>query len=74
MEKQDQKKSTIASDVIKQLGGTTAVGRMFGLSPQNVNGWRERGFPDKYVRKISELTGIDINTLRRPLREKDKSI
>jgi len=38
--------------LIKDLGGTTRLGRIFGLTPPVVNHWRYRGIPWRYRYKI----------------------
>ena len=41
--------------LIKALGGTTALGRVFGFTPQRVDRWRSQGIPVKYWPTINKL-------------------
>jgi hypothetical protein len=42
-------------DLIKALGGTTAVARALGEKPGVVNNWNERGIPWKWRPAVAEL-------------------
>lgn len=44
----DMKKSEIIEQVIEHYQGPSALARRFGLKPQNITLWRERGIPLKY--------------------------
>jgi hypothetical protein len=41
--------------LIKSLGGTTALGRTLGFTPQRVDRWRRKGIPVKFWGKIAKL-------------------
>lgn len=42
--------------VIDKMGGSTAVARLFGYTPQRVNNWKYRGVPDAArLRMIYEM-------------------
>tara|TARA_R110000803_G_scaffold164245_1_gene227968 strand:+ start:740 stop:928 length:189 start_codon:yes stop_codon:yes gene_type:complete len=41
--------------LVKALGGSTAVSRIFKTSPQAVNQWRTKGVPWKYRARVRLL-------------------
>ncbi|WP_312305156.1 ABC transporter substrate-binding protein [Pulveribacter sp.] len=55
----------IAVAAIEQLGGPVEAARQVGApSYQSVQSWRGSGVPIKFCRKVHELTGIPLATLR----------
>ena len=41
------------SEIIRLLGGVTAVARMLGIKPPSVHGWLEGGIPDGRLRELA---------------------
>ncbi len=41
--------------LIKKLGGTTALGRLFGFTPQRVDRWRRIGIAIRFWPRIAKL-------------------
>lgn len=54
-----------ATQIIKALGGTSAVSRMFGIAAPSVSKWKKEGIPRgrmMYLRltRRKQLSGIDL--------------
>ena len=58
------------SDLIEQLGGTSAVARMTGVAPPSVTAWRTRGIPADRCPAIERATAgaVPCETLRPDVR------
>lgn len=41
------------AEIIRLLGGVTAVARMLGIKPPSVHGWLEEGIPDGRLRELA---------------------
>lgn len=65
--RKDQLKAT--NEVIEKLKGLTQAAAVFDCSVSNVQKWRIRGVPTKYLKKVVELTGVKRERLRPDLYE-----
>lgn len=55
-----------ATQIIKALGDTAAVARLFGIAMSSVSDWKKQGIPPArlmYLKAVhkKKLTGIDLN-------------
>lgn len=60
--KRDQLKAT--NEVIDKLGGMSKACETFGCVISNIQHWRTRGIPQKFLKRIVKLTGVTRERLR----------
>lgn len=53
-------------DKIEQLGGTTAVAKKTGYSPQRIQNWKRRGIPPSVKLEFPELFLFETKSTVKP--------